>query len=201
MARPLRLLSTETPYHIVQRGNYQQAVFHSDLDRYVFMHGLADSCAHYDISVIGYCLMTNHVHLLVVPHCSRQLSNAMQRVFHRHALYMNAIRCKAGHLWQSRFVSVEFDEVSVWSALRYIELNPVQADLVSAAEEWRWSSAGAHAGLGDRFGIVDLALWRARFTEDSWRIWLRAEGVTNAANAERIADIRKARGVRHLGVF
>ena len=132
--------------------------------------------------------MPNHVHIVAAPECGRALSKAMAHTFHRHAMHMNRVRATVRHLWQARFYSGALHAPGVWKALRYVEVNPVAGTLVTAAEDSRWSSARAHLGLGDPFGIVDETAWRAEFTIDRWRQRLRAPTMADIEYEERLAD-------------
>ena len=98
------------------------------------------------VGVVGYCLMSNHVHLIVIPRKSKGLALAMKYTHGRYASYWNVRHQSSGHAWQGRFYSCPLDETHFSAALRYAELNPVRAGLVQEPEEWPWSSAAAHCG-------------------------------------------------------
>jgi len=88
--------------------------------------------------------MTNHVHLVVLPHERRALARVIGVAHQRHAARLNRRADRTGHLWQSRYFSTLLDEHHLWAAVRYIERNPVRAGLVAKAELYPWSSARAH---------------------------------------------------------
>lgn len=134
MSRPIRAVADDVPYHITQRGNHQQDVFDCDFDRLLFLRNLVKDCARRDIRILGYCLMSNHVHLIVQPHIGRLLSNGLGVIFRRHAVHMNLRRRTSGHLWQQRFYSGALDDAALWCALRYVELNPLHAGVVDRPE-------------------------------------------------------------------
>jgi hypothetical protein len=90
--------------------------------------------------------MSNHVHMVAIPHRPDSLANAFKLLHGRYASYWNASHAKSGHAWQGRFYSCAMDEAHLWEALRYAELNPVRAGMVEASESWKWSSAAAHCG-------------------------------------------------------
>jgi putative transposase len=169
MARPLRFAPAGIPLHVRSRGNQRQDVFADNADRLRYLELLARHCQEYDVKILGYCLMTNHVHLVLQPSSDDGLSRAMQRLNSEHA---QAVQCRlgrSGHLWQGRFKGTPMDENYLWTALRYVELNPVRAGMVSRTHEWPWSSAAAHLGLGHWPVWLDRGIWSERFDHASWR--------------------------------
>ena len=116
----------------------------------------------------AYCLMTNHVHLVVTPGREASLADALKRTNQLYAQYVNRLHGRSGHLWQDRFFSCPLDEVHFWRALVYIERNPVRARLCRKAWRWPWSSAGAHCGDKDPTGLLDLAGWGKRMDTERW---------------------------------
>jgi putative transposase len=175
MARFPRVVAANCPHHITQRGNAQRPVFQDDIDRAVYLRLLAQSCEHYELSLVGYCLMDNHVHLVGIPAREDSLSLAMRQTHGRYASYLNGRQGTTGHVWQGRFYSCALDANHLWSALRYTEMNPVRAGMLADAGRYRWSSAAAHCGLGGRSGPIELALdiWRECWNPVSWRAFLR----------------------------
>ena len=121
------------------------------------------------VRILAYCLMSNHIHLVAVPENEGSLAICMQRVHGRYAQYLNARRQRAGHLWQNRYFSCPLDEQHLWTALRYVELNPVRAGMVALPWEHRWSSAAAHVGGRDASRTLDLQFWAAAGGADRWR--------------------------------
>lgn len=115
-----------------------------DEDRAVYLKLLRENIEACNVYLLGYCLMSNHVHLIAVPTLPDGLALACRNAHGRHAAYWNAMHGASGHAWQGRFYSCPLDEVHLWAALRYTELNPVRAGLVSQPECWPWSSAGVH---------------------------------------------------------
>src|SRR5579871_6903054 len=118
--------------------------------------------------------MSNHVHLIVVPHRADSLALALKNTHGRYASYWNAAHQSSGHVWQGRFYSCPLDDAHLWEALRYAELNPLRAGLVAAAEQWRWSSAAAHCGAALPEALLEMELWRKRWTAADWRHYLMA---------------------------
>ena len=107
-------------------------------------HVLRQHCVDAEVRVLAYCLMSNHVHLVVVPGRADSLAVLFRRVHGRYAQYLNIRRQRSGHLWQSRFFSCALSESHLWVALRYVEQNPCRACIAGTPGEYRWSSAGAH---------------------------------------------------------
>jgi putative transposase len=132
-----------------------------------------------EISVVGYCLMSNHVHLVVIPRRTEALAETFQRVHGHYASYWNASHSSSGHVWQGRFYSCPMDPGHLWTALRYAELNPVRAGLAAEAAAWPWSSAAAHCGMAGPDAGLEMSTWRKAWSEASWRKFLK-EGETEA---------------------
>lgn len=186
MARIARVVAPRCWHHVTQRGNHRQTVFFDDDDRSLYLRLLSRNCARAEVGIAGYCLMGNHVHLIAVPRKAAGLAWALGRTHGDYARWLNLKRAETGHVWQSRFFSCVLDHRHQWEALRYVELNPVRAGLVSRAWEWRWSSACAHVS-GDGCGILELAEWADRWEARSWRDVLE-QGVEEAALLARIRE-------------
>jgi putative transposase len=177
----------ECAHHITQRGNYQQPVFSLDHDRQVYLEILKENAARHRLRLLGYCLMTNHVHLLAVPEHIDSMAKAIGRTHNDYARWMNVRERHVGHLWQNRYFSCPLDEAHCWEALRYIEMNPVRAGVVHRAQDWRWSSAPAHLNIVGHGGLLDLSSWAARFSAETWREVLDL-GLHDAAMAARLRE-------------
>jgi len=187
MARIARIVVPGCWHHVTQRGNRKQIVFFEDIDRTMYLELLRGHCQKQSVALVGYCLMSNHVHLVAIPSVGTGLAKALGRTHNDYARWLN-LRCgESGHLWQSRYFSCPLDERHQWEVLRYVELNPVRAGLVAKARDWRWSSAQAHTRGIDRTGLLHLTEWRARWTAETWSDVLE-QGVDDAAFAERIRD-------------
>ena len=159
MARLARVVVPDIPHHVTQRGNRRQQVFFSDDDYALYRTLLAESCRAAGVAVWGYCLMPNHVHLILTP-CDRDgLRAALGEAHRRYTRHVNFREGWRGYLWQGRFASCPMDEAHLLASARYVELNPVRARLVRRASDWRWSSAQAHlAGEDDDLVRVEPLL-------------------------------------------
>jgi putative transposase len=118
--------------------------------------------------------MSNHVHLVAIPHKTDVLALALKFTHGRFASYWNATHHSTGHVWQGRYYSCPLDETHLWEALRYTELNPVRASLVHKAEGWHWSSAHLHCATANTETWMTMQPWRNRWPADTWRDYLNA---------------------------
>ena len=195
MPRIGRIVIPGCPHHITQRGNNRDDVFFVDDDRRTYLEMLADEAERFGLEVLGYCLMTNHVHLVAAPGSAESLARAVGRTHWRYTRYANRLQGRSGHLWQNRFYSCALDEEHFWRALAYVERNPVRAKLVRRPWRWPWSSAAAHCGAADPTGLLDLPAWRERLDGADWR-----EQLTQPEDETALARLRRttARG-RPLG--
>jgi putative transposase len=155
MARLARVVAAGVPHHVTQRGNRRQRVFFGEDDYRLYLTLLAEGCRATGVAVWAYCLMPNHVHLIMVPTEADGLRAALGEAHRRYTRHVNFRKGWRGYLWQGRFASFPMDEAYLLACARYVELNPVRAKLVRRARDWPWSSARAHLdGRGD--GVVDV---------------------------------------------
>lgn len=169
MARFARLVVPGCAHHVTQRGNHQADVFFGDEDRRIYLTILRDHLLRWQARIVAWCLMTNHVHFVAVPSKEDSLALVFGRTHNEYSRWLQARQRRVGHLWQNRFHSCPLDGRHLWEAVRYTELNPVRAGMVPTAEDWRWSSARAHLGAGDEWGVVDLRPWHEQWTIETWR--------------------------------
>jgi len=154
MPRKPRFQLPGVPQHVVQRGNNRQACFFAEADYLYYLDALANAARKFGGRVHAYVLMTNHVHLLMTPDRNDALSSIMQSVGRRYVRYINKEYRRSGTLWEGRFKSSLIQsERYLLACYRYIELNPVRADMVVHPAEYRWSSYRANAQ-----GIAHAAL-------------------------------------------
>jgi putative transposase len=171
VARIKRIVAPHIPHHVVQRGNRRQQTFFNDHDYALYLRLLTEWCQKYGVRIWAYCLMPNHVHLILVPATSSALARAVGEAHRRYTRHINFREDWRGHLWQGRFHSYPMDERHLLAAARYVEQNPVKAGIVGAAWDYRWSSAAAHVhGVND--GVVDTAALLALVPR--WREFLTA---------------------------
>ncbi len=158
------------PFHVTHRGNHRQTIFRSDDDRRSYLSLLARFGSSFGMSIWAYCLMDNHVHLIAVGRERRSISMALGNTHRACSRIRNEESGVTGQRWAKRFFATTLDEPHLWTAVRYVELNPVRARLVDVATEYRWSSARAHAGLE----TSDLLAPERPFPGpiDGWSVWL-----------------------------
>ena len=159
---------------MTQRGNARQTIFESDSDRQIYLDLLHVNSQRNRLSLIGYCLMSNHVHLIVVPRQPAALALTLKETHGRFATYFNVGRTASGHVWQGRYFSCPLDPAHLWTALRYTELNPVRARMATAADDWQWSSARAHC-RNETDRLLDMTTWNARWDAAAWPGFLNIE--------------------------
>jgi len=148
MSRRPRFPVTDFPLHIVQRGNYRQPCFFEAADYRKYLHALSEASARYGVQIHAYVLMTNHVHLLATPLVDSAVSRMMQSVGARYVSYVNAKYERTGTLWEGRYHACLVDaDAYVAVACRYIDLNPVRAQIAAHPIAWPWSSYAALAGV------------------------------------------------------
>ena len=121
MPRLARIAVVNVAHHVTQRGNARQFILANDDERKVYLSLLRKYVELCGLSLLGYCLMSNHVHLLVVPRKSDSLARALKQTHGRYASYWNATHRSSGHVWQGRFYSCPLDESHLWTALRYVD--------------------------------------------------------------------------------
>jgi putative transposase len=159
LARPLRVELPGAVYHVIARGNERRAIFRDDADRELYLNRLAQCRSRFRFQVLGYCLMTNHVHL-ALQRGPVALSRAMLAVQSFYAQRFNVRHRRTGHLFQGRYKAfLVQDERYLFALLRYIHLNPVRARVVDRPESYRWSSDRFYRkGNGLPWLDVDVAL-------------------------------------------
>jgi putative transposase len=180
MPRQARIVIPGVPHHVTQRGNNRQTVFFNDDDRQNYLRVLKESTKRHGLFLIAYCLMTNHVHLVITPQEESGLSKGIGRAHLIYAQHVQRARAMTGHFWQGRFKSCPLDPVHADTAIAYVELNPVRAGMCANAEDYPWSSAAYHCGSGlDTTGFIcDGAGWDA-MSPTEWRAKLRALSETD----------------------
>lgn len=163
MPRTARIILPDTPHHVVQRGHNRNAVFLRSADYQLYMDNLKEWKENLGIAVYSWCLMTNHVHLILNPGDSREsIGQLMRRLAARQTRYVNRLKNRTGTLWEGRYKASPIQsDAYLLQCCRYVELNPVKALMVRRAEEYRWSSYRAKIGLA-KSEVLDFdPLYRA----------------------------------------
>jgi putative transposase len=154
MARMPRIVVPGQALHIIQRGNNRQPVFFRREDYPIYLEALQQAAVSHGCAVHAYVLMTNHVHLLLTPELTEGPSRMMQAVGRAYVHYVNRHYRRTGTLWEGRFKSALINsERYLLTCSRYIELNPVRAEMVNHPGAYRWSSYRCNA-LGRQNGII-----------------------------------------------
>jgi putative transposase len=166
----------------------------SSEDRQRYVQILGDHLDRHRVRLLGWCLMTNHVHLVAVPAAEESLGLALGQAHSEYALEWNRRMRRVGHLWQNRFFSCSLEAGRVLTAIRYVERNPARARMVGEAWDWPWSSAAAHLSPAVGDPLLDM----------EWRGWMTGAGLAEwdfeqwrgllAGNeqAEEVAALRRA---------
>ena len=148
MPRKARIVIPGVAHHVVQRGHNRQVVFASDEDFQFYLENLTKLKGELDVRLYAYCLMTNHVHLLLAPAEAASLGLLLKALAARQTRYVNRVEGRSGTLWEGRYKSSPVDtERYLLECSRYVELNPLRAGIVGCPEHYRWSSFGGKAGL------------------------------------------------------
>ena len=195
MARLARIVIPDVPHHITQRGNRRLPIFFSDDDRSAYLELVAGACANNGTRCLAWCLMDNHVHLILVPCSADGLRSTLAEAHRRYTRRINFREGWRGYLFQGRFASYPMHESHLVAAVRYVENNPVAARMVERAEDWRWSSARSHVAgkrvAGDQ--LTDVAALGRHLR--NWRAMLRhgAELADTGGEGEALAEAIEAR--------
>jgi len=148
MPRPLRLVVPGVAVHVIQRGNNRVACFKQDNDYLMYLAHLRQLSEKHECAVHAYCLMTNHVHLLLTPQTADACTALMRDLGQRYVQYFNGRHERTGTLWEGRFRScIVQSSLYVLGCYRYIELNPVRAAIVDHPTGYLWSSYAVNSGM------------------------------------------------------
>ena len=184
MPRAPRIVVPGLPHHVTQRGIRRKTTFFNVADYLAYIALVRKYKRVAGVDIWTYCLMPNHVHMIVVPHYDDSLAKFFGPVHSQYAARVNAAHEWQGHMWQQRFYSTVMDEQHTLAAMRYVELNPVRAGLCASPDEWRWSSVCANLGLdSDELVSTDMT----RTMVDNWHDYL-GEAIPD----EMLRSIRKS---------
>jgi len=183
MPRLSRVVIPGCAHHVTQRGVRSQPVFGDDSDRQLYLRLLIGEGEKQGVRFLAWCLMANHVHFIVVPRNCDSLAETFGEAHRKYTWRINRREDVRGYLFQGRFFSCPLDEPHGVAAIRYVERNPVRANLVEQAWEYPWSSAAFHTG--ERLHDPLVAERSAMGSAEEWRDWLRTD-------PEDVSRLRKA---------
>ena len=128
-------------YHVINRGNRRATVYHTTEDYDAFVCLIEQACSRVPMRVLAFCLMPNHFHLVLWPHEDGDMSRWMHWLLTAHVVRYHKIRGTSGRVWQGRYKAFPIEQDHhLLTVLRYVERNPVRANLVKSAVDWKWSS-------------------------------------------------------------
>ena len=158
MPRLGRVVLPNYPHHVVQRGHNKQVVFAEEADFRFYLRTLEEFKDLYGVKVYGFCLMTNHIHLILQPgEAIAGLGQLMKRLAGRQTRFVNWQESRTGTLWEGRYRSSPIEtDAYLLACCRYVELNPVRAGMTDDPAAYPWSSYQRHAGIVNRFGWLDI---------------------------------------------
>ena len=192
MPRKPRFYLPKVPVHIVQRGHSREPVFFEDEDYATYVHWLKEGSNKYHVAIHAFVLMTNHIHLLVMPEQGHDISLLMQYVGRRYVPYINHKYGKSGSIWEGRYKSSLVQEDDYFLiVMRYIELNPVRAGMVELPGHYRWSSFCHNAGIRTMNFLSPHAIYQALGTCEEARqeaYQLLYQGHLGEADLKRIRE-------------
>jgi putative transposase len=193
MPRRARLVPPNVPLHLIQRGNNRQVCFLAEQDCRAYLDWLGQYSREAGVDIHAWVLMTNHVHLLVSAQSADAPGRLMKALGQRYVQYFNRSYQRSGTLWEGRYRSCPTEAESYLLACqRYIELNPVRANMVSHPAEYRWSSFRANA-LGEADPLVTPhALYQALGRSEAERLVAYRELFRNELDPGVIDEIRSA---------
>ena len=170
MPRRARLALPGVPVHLIQRGNNRGACFFADEDYALYLHHLSALAPKFGCHVHAYVLMTNHVHLLLTPKTATGASSLMKHLGQRYVQYVNRSYRRSGTLWEGRFRScLAREESYVLACYRYIETNPIRAEMVKHPRQYKWSSYRVNAEGAASNLVTPHAHYRALGNTDDER--------------------------------
>jgi putative transposase len=185
MPRQGRIVIPNVPHHVTHRGNNSKGIFRSPDDMWAYLSMLKRQSMRFKVEIIAFCLMDNHVHLVVVPRDEDSLANAIGKAHGHYAQHINRARRSTGHLWEDRFFSCAMDEDYFLQATRYVERNPVRAGIVPHPWDYPWSSAMAHIRDHDETGVLNMRWWREVVGQEDWANFIEQSDVPDAIDSIR----------------
>ena len=181
MPRIARVIVPDVPYHITQRGNYRQDVFENEEDKAVYLKYFQEYRKKHKLKVYAWVLMDNHVHFIVEPTDEISIAKVFNATHMRYSQYFNKKKGAFGHLWQGRFFSCPLDKEHLYEAIRYVELNPIRANLASDLTTYVFCSSRRLI----KESLIPLNNVAKYLEIDDWEVYLKGE-----ENEELIQNIR-----------
>lgn len=193
MSRMPRIVLPGHPHHVVHRGHNRRVVFHTPGDYSSYLDSLCELKLRFETRLLAYCLMPNHVHLLLAPKSADGMALLMKRLAGRHAARLNTREKRSGAIWQGRYYSSLVARGSyLRECYRYIELNPIRAALVADPEGYRWSSCRYRTGA-ETAPWLEVEDWFMAMGQSSSQRWLAyRDFLREGVPAERLKEIRAA---------
>ncbi len=193
MPRKPRFFIPGVPVHIVQRGHSREPVFFEVADHQAYLHWLKEGAKRYSVDVHAYVLMSNHIHLLVTEHNAQSITRMMQYLGRYYVQYINHNYDTSGSIWEGRYkASLVHDEEYLLTCMRYIELNPVRANMVRSPAHYRWSSYPYNGqGKGDAL-ITPHSMYKALGKTKPTRLRAYKELFKNHLDKSVLDGIRSA---------
>ena len=193
MPRKPRFFLAGVPVHVVQRGHSREPVFFEYNDYFAYLRWIKEAAERYDCAIHAYVLMTNHVHFLMTPHDKAGVSRLMQYVGRRYVPYINHTYGTSGSIWEGRYkASLIQDEQYLLTCMRYIELNPVRANMIKNPAQYRWSSYRCNAQGKDDSLITPHELYQRLGRTVSTRCEVYKELFKAHVDEENLKAIRSA---------
>ena len=194
MSRYRRLFLPDMPLHVVQRGHDRQPVFVQSADYRYYLDNLREAKDALSIQVNAYCLMTNHVHLIVTPQGETEnISKLMRLLAARQTRYVNKLESRTGTLWEGRFKASLIDTTTyLLACCRYVDLNPVRAAMVASPDEYCWSSYRSHVGISDDQLLDPCSAYRELGKSDAERTKAYRAFVAMDSHESELATLRTA---------
>ena len=165
MARLKRVVIPKYPHHVTQRGVRSMDIFYSEDDYEIYLKILEIQSKKFGLEVIAYCLMSNHIHLIAIPKYENSLAKAIGETHRQYTRKINFETNTRGYLFQGRFFSSPMDESYFYNCLKYVEQNPVRANMVKYAWEYQYSSVRYRMGLESDNIILKSSKWLKDITD------------------------------------
>lgn len=193
MARKPRFILPGVPQHIIQRGNNREPCFYAVEDYARYLHDLHEAAKKNNAAIHAYVLMTNHVHILVTPGAPYSIMHMMQDLGRKYVRYFNYTYKRTGTLWEGRYkASLVDSEAYLLTCMRYIELNPVRANMVAHPSEYKWSSYAINATGKINYIIEPHPHYQSLGSTDSGRCYAYRELFRSHLEPGQVHQIREA---------